>query len=139
MRLVINRNITGEASFTFTFSLPIVNCPTGLFKAYGKLFYQGGTGSSGRVIEFNSTSWTTVFDHDYWVCSLEVYDGKLYAGTAKEILTCNGTDHETSFNATEGDYYVISMITYDNKIYIGMDNGYVFANPAPPKQTPRRS
>jgi hypothetical protein len=102
-------------------------------QAWRKPLYQGGTGFSGRVIEYDGENWTTVLDHDYWVYSLEVYDDKLYAGTANKILTYNGTSWETSFNATEGAYYAISMITYDGKIYTGMGNGYIFADPAPAK------
>jgi parallel beta-helix repeat protein len=102
-------------------------------QGWRKPFYQGGTGFNGRVIEFDGENWTTVLDHDYWVYSLEVYDDKLYAGTANKILTYNGTSWETSFNATEGAYYAISMIIYDGKIYAGMGNGYIFADPAPPK------
>jgi len=98
-----------------------------------KPLYQGGTGFSGRVIEFDGENWTTVFDHDYWIYSLEVYDNKLYAGTANKIYTYNGTSWEVSFNATEGAYYAISTITYDGKIYVGMGNGYIFADPAPLK------
>jgi len=105
-------------------------------QGWRKPLYQGGTGFSGRVIEYDGASWTTVLDHDYWVYSLEVYDGKLYAGTANKILTYNGTDWETSFNATEGAYYAISLITYDGKIYAGMGNGYIFADPAPDKANP---
>jgi len=99
--------------------------------------YLGGSGFSGRVIEFDGENWTTVLDHDYWIYSLEEYDGKLYAGTANKILTYNGTSWETSFNATEGAYYAISMIMYDGKIYAGMGNGYVFADPASAKANPR--
>jgi hypothetical protein len=106
-------------------------------QGWRKPLYQGGTGFSGRVIEFDGENWTDVFDHDYWVYSLEVYDGKLYAGTANKILTFNGTDWETSFDATGGAYYAISMITYDGKIYAGMGNGYIFADPAPPKANPK--
>jgi hypothetical protein len=91
-------------------------------------FYQGGTGFSGRVIEFDGENWTTVFDHDYWIYSLEVYDNKLYVGTAEKIYAYNGTNWETSFNATEGAYYAISMMTYDSKIYVGMGNGYIFSH-----------
>jgi len=102
-------------------------------QGWRKPMYRGGSGFSGRVIEFDGASWTTVLDHDYWIYSLGVYDDKLYAGTANKILTYNGTSWETSFNATEGAYYAISMITYDGKIYVGMGNGYIFADPAPLK------
>jgi hypothetical protein len=105
-------------------------------QGWRKPMYQGGTGFSGRVIEFDGENWTTALDHDYWTYSLEEYDGKLYAGTANKILTYNGTSWETSFNATEGAYYAISMIIYDGKIYAGMGNGYIFADPAPPKTNP---
>jgi hypothetical protein len=105
-------------------------------QGWRKPYYQGGTGFSGRVIEFDGTSWTTILDHDYWIYSLEVCDNKLYAGTANKILTYNGTSWETSFNATEGAYYAISMITFDGKIYAGIGNGYIFADPAPPKPNP---
>jgi len=105
-------------------------------QGWRKPLYQGGTGFSGRVIEFDGENWTTVLDHDYWVYSLEVYDNKLYAGTANKIFTYNGTSWETSFNATEGAYYAISMIIYDGKIYAGMGNGYIFADPAPAKTNP---
>jgi hypothetical protein len=102
-------------------------------QGWRKPMYLGGSGFSGRVIEFDGASWTTVLDHDYWIYSLGVYDDKLYAGTANKILTYNGTSWEASFNATEGAYYAISMITYDGKIYVGMGNGYIFADPAPLK------
>jgi len=105
-------------------------------QSWRKPLYQGGTGFSGRVIEYDGENWTTVLDRDYWVYSLEEYDGKLYAGTANKILMYNGTSWETSFNATEGAYYAISMITYDGKIYAGMGNGYIFADPAPAKANP---
>jgi len=105
-------------------------------QGWRKPMYQGGTGFSGRVIEFDGENWTTVLDHDYWIYSLEEYDGKLYAGTANKILMYNGTSWETSFNATEGAYYAISMITYDGKVYVGMGNGYIFADPAPAKANP---
>jgi hypothetical protein len=100
-------------------------------QGWRKPLYLGGTGFSGRVIEFDGENWTTVFYHDYWIYSLEEYDGKLYAGTANKILTYNGTGWETSFSATEGAYYAISMINYDGKIYVGMGNGYMFADPEP--------
>ena len=102
-------------------------------QGWRKPLYQGGTGFSGRVIEFDGENWTTVLDHDYWVYSLEVYDDKLYAGTANKILTYNGTNWETSFNATEGAYYAISMATFNGKIYVGMGNGHIFVDPAPAK------
>jgi len=51
-------------------------------QAWRKPYYQGGTGFSGRVIEFNGSNWTVVLDHDYWVYSLEVFDDVLYAGTS---------------------------------------------------------
>jgi len=95
--------------------------------------YQGGTGFSGRVIEFDGENWTTILDHDYWVYSLGVYDGKLYAGTANKILTYDGSNWETSFNASEGAYYALCFENYDGKIYAGMGNGYIFADPAPLK------
>jgi parallel beta-helix repeat protein len=102
-------------------------------QGWRKPMYLGGSGFSGRVIEFDGASWTTVLDHDYWIYSLGVYDDKLYAGTANKILTYNGTSWEVSFNATEGAYYAISMINYDSKIYAGMGNGCIFADPAPLK------
>jgi hypothetical protein len=105
-------------------------------QGWRKPLYQGGTGFSGRVIEFDGENWTTVLDHDYWIYSLETYDNKLYAGTANKILTYNGTHWETSFNATEGAYYAIAMINYEGKIYAGMGNGYIFADPAPAKAKP---
>ncbi len=91
--------------------------------------YLGGSGFSGRVIEFDGENWTTTLDHDYWVYSLGVYNGKLYAGTATMILTYDGLDWETSFHATEGAYYALCFENYDGKIHVGMGNGYVFADP----------
>jgi hypothetical protein len=105
-------------------------------QGWRKPLYQGGTGFSGRVIEFDGENWTAVFDHDYWIFSLEIYNDNLYAGTANRIFTYNGADWEVSFNTTEGAYYAISMITYDGKIYAGMGNGYIFADPAPAKANP---
>jgi len=98
--------------------------------------YLSGTGFSGVIIEFDGENWTTVLGHDYWIYSLEEYDGKLYVGTANRIYTYNGTVWDVSFYSAEGAYYAISMITYDGKIYAGMGNGYIFADPAPPKPNP---
>ena len=91
--------------------------------------YVGGSGFSGVIIEFDGENWTTVLGHDYWIYSLEEYDGKLYAGTANRIYTFNGTFWDVSFYSAEGAYYAISMINYDGKIYAGMGNGYIFADP----------
>ena len=98
-------------------------------QAWRKPYYLGYSGFSGRVIEFDGTNWTTVFDHDYWIYSLETYGGKLYAGTANKIFTYNGTDWATSFKSSEGAYYAVSLKTYDGKIYAGMGNGYIFLDP----------
>jgi hypothetical protein len=57
----------------------------------------------------------------------------LYVGTANRIYTFNGTFWDVSFYSEEGAYYAVSMINYDGKIYAGMGNGYIFADPAPPK------
>lgn len=105
-------------------------------QGWRKPMYLGGSGFSGRAIEFDGENWTTAFDHDYWIYSLEEYHGKLYAGTANKIFTYNGTSWEPSFSATEGAYYAISMITFDGKIYVGMGNGYIFVDPVPPKTNP---
>ena len=98
-------------------------------QGWRKPLYQGGTGFSGRVIGYDGENWTTIFDHDYWIYSLEVYNGRLFVGTANKIYTYNGTDWEVSFSALDGAYYAISMITYDGKIYAGMGNGYIFVDP----------
>jgi len=92
--------------------------------------YQGGSGFCGRIIEYNGTDWTETLDYEYWIYSLETYDGKLYGGTANKIYTYNGTDWSISFESTEGAYYAISLKTYDGKIYAGMGNGYIFADPS---------
>ena len=99
-------------------------------QAWRKPIYLGYLGFSGRVNEFDGNNWTIVFDHDYWIYSLETYDGKLYAGTANKIFTFNGTDWDVSFESSEGAYYAISLITYDGKIYAGMGNGYIFVDPS---------
>jgi hypothetical protein len=95
--------------------------------------YLGGTGFSGVILEFDGENWTTVLGHDYWIYSLEEYDGKLYVGTANMIYTFNGTFWDVSFYSAEGAYYAVSMINYDGKIYAGMGNGYIFADPAAPQ------
>jgi hypothetical protein len=96
-----------------------------------KPMYQGGTGFSGRVIEYDGENWTTILDHGYWIFSLETYNSKLYAGTANKIFTYNGTHWETSFSSEEGAYYAISLVTFDGKIYAGMGNGHIFVDPSP--------
>jgi len=100
-------------------------------QGWRKPMYLGGSGFSGRVIEFDGTSWTTVFDHDYWIFSLETYDNKLFVGTANKIYTYDGTNWNTSFSTGEGAYYAVSLITFNDKIYVGMGNGYIFADPVP--------
>ncbi|MEM3578030.1 MAG: NosD domain-containing protein [Candidatus Bathyarchaeia archaeon] len=103
-------------------------------QAWRKPLYLGGTGFSGRIIEYNGTSWTTVFDNDYWIYSLEVYENKLYVGTANKIFAYNGTCWELSFNTAEDTYYILSLKIYDGIIYAGMGNGYLFADPTPMKK-----
>lgn len=97
-------------------------------QAWRKQYYLGYSGFSGRVIEFDERDWTTVSDHDYWIFSLETYDGKLYAGTANKIVIYNRTNWAVSFESTEGAYYAISLITYNGKIYGGMGNGCIFVD-----------
>jgi hypothetical protein len=98
--------------------------------------YMGGTGFSGILIEYDGENWTTILGHDYWLYSLEVYDDKLYVGTANRIYTYNGTLWDVSFYAEDGAFYAISLIVYDGKIYVGMGNGYIFADPAPAETNP---
>ena len=105
-------------------------------QGWRKPLCQGGTGFSGRVIEYDGENWTTIFDHDYWIYSLGIYDNRLYAGTANKILTYNGTDWDVSFNTTEGAYYALCFEDCDGKIYVGMGNGYIFADPTPAKADP---
>jgi hypothetical protein len=102
-------------------------------QGWRKPLYQGGTGFSGRVIEFDGNSWTTILENDYWIFSLETYGSKLYAGTANKILSYNGIYWEVSFNTTEDAYYAISLKIHDGIIYAGMGNGYLFADPLPSK------
>jgi len=104
-------------------------------QGWRKPYYKGGTAFSGRVIEFDGENWTTVLDHDYWIYSLEEYDGKLYVGTANRIYTFDGNVWDVSFCSADGACYAVSMITYDGKIYVGMGNGYIFADPAPLKMS----
>jgi hypothetical protein len=99
-------------------------------QGWRKPLYLGGSGFSGRVIEFDGENWTTILDHDYWMYSLETYNNKLYAGTANKILIYNGTDWSSSFNALEGAYYAIAFTVFDGEIYVGMGNAYIFADPA---------
>jgi hypothetical protein len=98
-------------------------------QAWRKPYYQGYSGFNGRVIEFDGNNWMTILDHDYWIFSLETYNGKLYVGTANRIYTYNGTDWIISFNAADGAYYAISFTIFNGKIYVGMGNGYIFADP----------
>jgi hypothetical protein len=100
-------------------------------QAWRKPYYLGYSGFSGRVIEFDGSNWTPVFDYNYWIYSLETYNDKLYVGTANKIFTYNGTYWKTSFNSEEGSYYAISFITFNNTIYAGMGNGCIFTDPPP--------
>jgi len=100
-------------------------------QAWRKPVYQGGTGFSGRVIEFDGSNWATVLDHYYWIYSLETFDNKLYVGTANKIYTYNGIHWNVSFRAEDGAYYAISFINFNNSIYVGMGNGYIFVDPSP--------
>lgn len=100
-------------------------------QGWRKPYYQGGSGFSGRVIEFDGYNWTTIFDHDYWIYSLETYGDKLYMGTANKIYTYNGTNWTISFNSQDGAYHAISLITYTGKIYAGIGNGHILEDPSP--------
>jgi hypothetical protein len=90
---------------------------------------QGGSGFCGRVIEFDGNNWTTVFDHDYWISSLETYGGELYVGTFNKIYIYNGTHWKISFQNEEGAYYAISFTIFNNAIYVGMSNANVIMVP----------
>jgi hypothetical protein len=97
--------------------------------------YEGYSGFCGRVIEFDGTNWNTVFDHTgsntregYWMFSLEVYNGRLYAGTANRIYMWDGIpghDWQLTFNSVSGAEYVLALKTWNNKIYAGFGNGVV--------------
>jgi hypothetical protein len=97
--------------------------------------YEGYSGFCGRVIEYDGTNWNTVFDHTgsntregYWMFSLEVYNGRLYAGTANRIYMWDGIpghDWQLTFNSVSGAEYVLALKTWDNKIYAGFGNGVV--------------
>lgn len=91
--------------------------------------YQGGSGFCGRVIEFDGNDWTVIFNHTYWIFSLETFDSKLYAGTTGKIYAFDGLNWSVSLNITGGAYYAISLTTYNNSIYAGMGNGCIFADP----------
>jgi hypothetical protein len=95
--------------------------------------YLGGSGFSGAIIEFDGTDWNTILGHDYWIYSLEVYDNKLYVGTANRIYLYNGTSWDVSFYSSEGAHYAICMTVFNDTLYAGMGNGYIFADPAPLK------
>jgi hypothetical protein len=96
--------------------------------------YQGYSGFCGRVIEYDGTNWRTVFDHigsntreGYLMYSLEVYNGRLYAGTADRIyMSSDGINWQLTFDSTEGAQYAIVMKTWNNKIYVGFGNGVMF-------------
>jgi len=93
--------------------------------------YAGGSGFCGRVIEYDGTNWNTVFDHigndGYWMYSLEVYNGRLYTGTANKIyMTSDGTNWQLTFNSLESAQYVLALKTWNNKIYVGFGNGVMF-------------
>ncbi|MEM2129178.1 MAG: hypothetical protein QXZ70_01125 [Candidatus Bathyarchaeia archaeon] len=98
-------------------------------QGWRKPLYQGGTGFSGRVIEYDGSNWATILDHNYWIFSLETYEDKLYAGTANKIYAYDGANWNLSFNAIEDAYYAIALITFDGKIFAGMGNGYIFVDP----------
>lgn len=95
-------------------------------QAWRKPMYQGYSGFSGRIIEFNGSNWTTILDHDYWLYSLETYHGRLYAGTANRIIEYNMTDWGTTFDSIEPAQYAISFEIYDDNLYAGMGNGHIY-------------
>jgi hypothetical protein len=94
---------------------------------------QGYSGFCGRVISYDG-NWTTVFDHrssnfkdGYWMYSLEVYNNRLYAGTADRIyMSTNGNSWQLTFDSTEGAQYAMVMKTWNNRIYVGLGNGAMF-------------
>jgi hypothetical protein len=95
-----------------------------------KPYYLGYSGFNGRIIEFDGTDWNTVLDYNYWIYSLEVYAGKLHAGTVNAILTYDGIEWKTSFSIEEGSYHVVSFIAFNNSIYAGTGNGYILVDPS---------
>lgn len=95
-------------------------------QAWRKPVYQGYSGFSGRVIEFDGNNWTVILDHDYWLYSLETYHGRLYAGTANKIFEYNMTDWNLSFSSINPAQYAISFEVYDDKLFAGMGNGNIY-------------
>lgn len=81
--------------------------------------YQGYSGFCGRVIEYNGTNWRTVFNHTdpntdegYYMYSLEVYNGILYAGTADRIyMTSDGNNWQLTFDSLQGAQYALVLKT----------------------------
>ena len=100
-------------------------------QSWRKPKYQGGTGFSGRVMEFDGENWTTILDHNHWIFTFEVYDNMLYAGTVDKILTYDEMTWNTTFNATESAFYAVALMNYDYSIYVGMGNGYIFSQTNP--------
>jgi subtilisin family serine protease len=86
--------------------------------------YQGGSGFCGRVWKYNGT-WNVVLDHNYNLLSQEVYNGRLYVGTANKIFMYDGYAWNLTWSSTSGAEYVLALKTWNNKIYAGMGNGVV--------------
>jgi hypothetical protein len=97
--------------------------------------YAGGSGFCGRVLEYDGT-WHEVFDHDYWMYSLEEYNGRLYAGTANKIyMTEDGSNWQLSWSSSSGAEYAIAQQTWNNRIYAGLGNGVVVKDDMIPPTT----
>jgi hypothetical protein len=81
------------------------------------------TSFCGRIIEYDGTNWNTILDHNgsggYWMFSLEVYNNKLYAGTANKIYVYDGASGYLSFDNVAGAQYVLSLKTWNTNLYGG--------------------
>ncbi len=88
--------------------------------------YPQGNGFCGRVIEYDGTNWNTKFDYNYWMYSLEVYNGRLYAGTANKIYMYDGNNWQLTFNSLEEAQYALVLKAWNNRIYVGFGNGIMF-------------
>lgn len=82
-------------------------------------------GFCGRVWKYNGTSWNVSFDYSYTLFDLEVYNGRLYVGTANKIYFYDGNSWQLTYNASSGAEYALVLKTWNNKIYVGFGNGLI--------------
>jgi hypothetical protein len=94
----------------------------------------GATYQNGKIFAFDGNTWSLSYDSLPSIRSLEVFNGKLYAGTDNyKIYAYNGESWELAYDFEDVRingwrvFNIISLETYNGTLYAGANSGFILA------------